>query len=193
MSWADGTPYPLRLPLFPALRRLGLDIEIDSDDTITDSSDYVRNAVNVYADLLSTSSSFPVLNIFRLYVSDSSLALRTFTHSAERTDAWRRFGEALLALPAMSTIRFDFADVVKKRRLLERLEHRRRAQGLLMKFFEQHIPALWHYDCRVCGTAAAGQGKNPGVPTPAARRVHSDERTEMSTGGIPVRALSASV
>ncbi|TFK91073.1 hypothetical protein K466DRAFT_563166 [Polyporus arcularius HHB13444] len=182
----DGTPYPLRLPLFPALRRLGLDIEIDSDDAITDSSDYVRNAVNVYADLLSTSSSFPVLNIFRLYVSDSSLALRTFNHSAERTDAWRRFGEALIALPAISSIRFDFADVVKKRRLLERLEHRRRAQGLLMKFFEQHIPALWHYDCRVCGTAPAGQGKNPGVPTPAARRVHSDERTEMSTGGIPL-------
>ncbi|TFK91077.1 hypothetical protein K466DRAFT_563168 [Polyporus arcularius HHB13444] len=157
----DGTPYAFRFPLLPALRRLALDVDLGLEDDLSERSSCVRNVINVYSYLLSTPSSFPVLTTFDLCVSSGSLAHQTFVHSAWRTDAWRRFGEALVALPAILIINFDLDNTPETTDTLYQGEVWS-PEAMMDDFFKQHVTALWDYYCRFRATAASGQGSNQG-------------------------------
>ncbi|KAI0690929.1 hypothetical protein C8T65DRAFT_87252 [Cerioporus squamosus] len=159
----DGVPYHLRFPLLPALRRLELEVDLDPDEDLPKRGHLARNAINVYTYLLSTPSSFPVLTTFDLCVSNGPVALQAFVYSAHMTDAWRRFGMALVALPATFIINFELADIPEKTGAFGR-ETDQTTEQLMDHFFEQHVPALWQYYCRFRDWQAAGYVCNSGAP-----------------------------
>ena len=136
-------PFPFRFPFFPALRRLSLDMDLDIDIDVPTCSVYIGNIVNVYAQLLSASSSFPVLYRLDFPIAHSLLAPAVFNYSASLVAAWPRLGEALVALPAITSINFELADVpADQRGMLDPIVDWRIGDKM-DNFFRLHVPALY--------------------------------------------------
>ena len=60
----------------------------------------IRNAIRVYAHLLSDPTRLPALEKLTLEVFDAAVAPEVFQESVQASQSWRNLTEALIALPA---------------------------------------------------------------------------------------------
>ncbi|RPD71400.1 hypothetical protein L226DRAFT_573887 [Lentinus tigrinus ALCF2SS1-7] len=136
--------YPPPFPFFPALRRLELDIDLDADSYPPLCSRYVHRVIDVYADLLSTPSSFPVLSRLDFHIDPGTLAPEILEYSAHwPIPVWHRLDEALMALPSIEMIIFELKDIPESMRgPLDPLVNRTTG-SFVHYFFSRHMPAMY--------------------------------------------------